>query len=102
MPNSDLIYLLNADEIKIDKKKSQFVIYQGTHGGENTKIADVVLPGAAYTEKDGIYVNLEGRPQLANKASYPPGNAKDDWKIIKALSDKFNKPLSYNTFEELR
>ena len=102
MPNSDLIYLLNADEIKIDKKKSQFIIYQGTHGGENTKIADVVLPGAAYTEKQGIYVNLEGRPQLANKASYPPGNAKDDWKIIKALSEKFNKSLVYNTLEELR
>ena len=102
MPNSDLIYLLNADEIEIDKKSSQFIIYQGTHGGENTKIADVVLPGAAYTEKDGIYVNLEGRPQFANKASYPPGNAKDDWKIIKALSEKFNKPLLYNTLEELR
>ena len=60
------------------------------------------MPGAAFTEKEGIFVNLEGRPQLANKASYPPGNAKEDWKIIKALSDVFNKPLNFNSLEELR
>ena len=99
---SDVIFLLNADEVKIDKQSNQFIIYQGTHGGENASLADVVLPGAAFTEKEGIFVNLEGRPQLANKASYPPGNAKEDWKIIKALSDVFNKPLSFNSLEELR
>ena len=98
---SDVIFLLNADEVKIDKP-NQFIIYQGTHGGENASLADVVLPGAAFTEKEGIFVNLEGRPQLANKASYPPGNAKEDWKIIKALSDVFNKPLNFNSLEELR
>ena len=99
---SDVIFLLNADEVKIDKQSNQFIIYQGTHGGENASLADVVLPGAAFTEKEGIFVNLEGRPQLANKASYPPGNAKEDWKIIKALSDVFNKPLNFNSLEELR
>ena len=99
---SDVIFLLNADEVKIDKQSNQFIIYQGTHGGENAGLADVVLPGAAFTEKEGIFVNLEGRPQLANKASYPPGNAKEDWKIIKALSDVFNKPLNFNSLEELR
>ena len=96
---SDVIFLLNADEVKIDKQSNQFIIYQGTHGGENASLADVVLPGAAFTEKEGIFVNLEGRPQLANKASYPPGNAKEDWKIIKALSDVFNKPLNFNSLE---
>ncbi len=98
---NEILYLVGADEIEIDKK-NKFIIYQGSHASKNTKIADVVLPGAAYTEKDALYVNLEGRVQAAFKASFPPGNAKEDWKIIRALSDVLNKPLKFNTVEQLR
>ena len=82
--NNEILYLIGADEIEIDKK-DKFIIYQGSHASKNTKLADVVLPGAAYTEKDGLYVNLEGRVQAGYKASFPPGNAKEDWKILRAL-----------------
>ena len=98
---NEILYLIGADEIEIEKK-DKFIIYQGSHGSKNTKIADVVLPGAAYTEKNGLYVNLEGRVQSAFKATFPPGNAKEDWKIIRALSDVLNKPLKFNTIEQLR
>ncbi len=95
------IYLLGADEIKI-KKKDNFVIYQGSHGGENSEIADVILPGAAFSEKNGTYVNLEGRVQFANQANFPPGLAKVDWKIIKALSEKFENKISIDSEKHLR
>lgn len=98
---NEILYLIGADEINIDTK-NKFVIYQGTHGSKNAKIADVILPGAAYTEKNGLYVNLEGRVQSAFKASFPPGSAKEDWKILRALSDALNKPLKFNTIEQLR
>ena len=98
---NEILYLIGADEINIDTK-NKFIIYQGTHGSKNAKIADVILPGAAYTEKNGLYVNLEGRVQPAFKASFPPGNAKEDWKILRALSDVLNKPLKFNTIEQLR
>ena len=98
---NQILYLIGADEINIDNK-NKFIIYQGTHGSKNAKIADVILPGAAYTEKNGLYVNLEGRVQSAFKASFPPGNAKEDWKILRALSDVLNKPLKFNTIEQLR
>ena len=98
---NEILYLIGADEINIDTK-NKFIIYQGTHGSKNAKIADVILPGAAYTEKNGLYVNLEGRIQSAFKASFPPGNAKEDWKILRALSDVLNKPLKFNTIEQLR
>ncbi len=68
----------------------------------NSKIADVILPGAAYTEKQGLYVNTEGRVQDANKASFPPGNAKEDWKILRALSDIFKKTIDINSHQILR
>ena len=87
-----IIYLLGADELKI-KKKDEFIIYQGSHGDEGASIADVILPSAAYTEKDGCYVNLEGRIQKAFKASYPPGESKEDWEIINNLSKFLNKNL---------
>ena len=99
--NNELLYLIGADEVEIDKK-DKFIIYQGSHASKNTKLADVVLPGAAYTEKDGLYVNLEGRVQAGYKASFPPGNAKEDWKILRALSDVIKKPLKFNTIEQLR
>jgi NADH-quinone oxidoreductase subunit G len=99
--DNKLVYLLGADHIKLGKK-NQFIIYQGSHGGLNSQIADVVLPGAAYTEKKGIYVNTEGRVQSANKATFPPGDAKEDWKIFRALSEKFNNLIDINTHEILR
>ena len=99
--DNELLYLIGADEVEIDKK-DKFIIYQGSHASKNTKLADVVLPGAAYTEKDGLYVNLEGRVQAGYKASFPPGNAKEDWKILRALSDVIKKPLKFNTIEQLR
>ena len=98
---NEILYLIGADEIEIDKK-DKFIIYQGSHASKNTKIADVVLPGAAYTEKDGLYVNLEGRVQSAFKASFPPGEAKEDWKILRALSEVLGKPLKFNTLDQLR
>ncbi|MEY4342723.1 MAG: hypothetical protein RL736_519 [Pseudomonadota bacterium] len=99
--NSKLIYLLGADQVKIDPK-GKFIIYQGSHGGLNSTIADVVLPGAAYTEKNGLYVNTEGRIQDAKKASFPPGEGKEDWKILRALSDVFKKTIDINTHFILR
>ena len=98
---NEILYLVGADEIEIDKK-NKFIIYQGSHGSKNAKIADVVLPGAAYTEKNSLYVNLEGRLQSTYKASFPPGNAKEDWKILRALSEVLKKPLKFNTVEQLR
>jgi NADH-quinone oxidoreductase subunit G len=96
-----VVYLLGADQIKV-KPVNKFIIYQGTHGGLNSKIADVILPGAAYTEKQGLYVNTEGRVQDANKATFPPGNAKEDWKILRALSDVFKKTIDINSHLILR
>jgi NADH-quinone oxidoreductase subunit G len=79
-----------------------FVVYQGHHGDDAAHAANVVLPGAAYTEKDATYVNLEGRVQQTKRAVFPPGEAKEDWAIIRALSDAVGKPLSYNTLSQLR
>ncbi len=100
----DLIYLLNMDEFNVRAitGKSPFIIYQGHHGDENAQQADVVLPGCAYTEKDAVYVNMEGRPQQARKAVKPPGHAKEDWKILRALSDHLEIPLPYNSLLEIR
>ena len=81
------------------------VIYLGSHGDAGASRADVVLPGAAYTEKPGTYVNTEGRPQRAFAAVYPPGNARDDWKVVRALSEMVNPPqttLPYNTLADVR
>ena len=100
--NSDVLYLLNADEVILNKKNNQFIIYQGTHGGENSQFADVILPGAAYSEKDGSFVNLEGRVQRSYKASYPPGYAKEDWEIFLEISKKRGVDLGINSFEDLR
>ena len=100
--NSDVLYLLNADEVILNKKNNQFIIYQGTHGGENSQFADVILPSAAYSEKDGSFVNLEGRVQRSYKASYPPGYAKEDWEIFLEISKKRGVDLGINSFEDLR
>jgi NADH-quinone oxidoreductase subunit G len=97
----DFIYSLGADEFPADKLGRAFVVYQGSHGDVGAHNADVVLPGAAYTEKDGLYVNFEGRVQEAERAAFPPGKAKEDWAILRALSDVLGKRLAYDNREAL-
>jgi NADH-quinone oxidoreductase subunit G len=98
----DVVYLLGADEIDVARLGSAFVIYQGSHGDAGAQRADVVLPGAAYTEKSGTYVNTEGRAQLTAKAAFPPGEAKEDWAILRALSARLGHTLPYDTLSDLR
>ena len=100
--NSELLYLVNCDEVSINKNDDQFIIYQGSHGGENSTIAEVVLPSSSYTEKNGSFVNLEGRVQKSYKSSYPPGFAKDDWEIFSIIADSNNIDLGFKNFNELR
>ena len=82
----DVVYLLGADELDMKALRAPFVIYQGSHGDAGAERADVVLPGAAYTEKSATYVNIEGRAQLTARAAFAPGEAKEDWAIVRALS----------------
>jgi NADH-quinone oxidoreductase subunit G len=96
----DVLFLLGADEIKAPD--GTFVVYIGTHGDRGAHRADVILPGAAYTEKSGIYVNTEGRVQMANRASFPPGDAREDWAIVRALSEVMGKRLPYDSLATLR
>jgi NADH-quinone oxidoreductase subunit G len=98
----EVLYLLGADEIDSSDLGAAFVIYQGHHGDRGARRADVVLPGAAYTEKDGTYINTEGRVQLARRAVFPPGEAREDWKILRALSGAIGRPLQFDTLGELR
>jgi len=98
----ETVYLLGADELDISKLKDSFVIYQGHHGDNGAHVADVILPGVAYTEKDGLYVNMEGRVQLGYRAVSPKGEAKEDWAIIRALSGHLNRVLPYDSLEALR
>ena len=98
----DIVYLLGADELDASRLSSAFVIYQGHHGDAGAHAADVILPGAAYTEKDGTYVNTEGRPQRGYRATFPPGDAREDWAILRALSEVLGKTLPYNNIVELR
>ncbi|GAM83711.1 hypothetical protein ANO11243_017000 [Dothideomycetidae sp. 11243] len=98
-----VVYLLGADEISAaDLPKDAFVIYQGHHGDRGAALADVVLPGAAYTEKSGTYVNTEGRVQLGRAATSIYGAARDDWKILRAVSEAIGSPLPYDDVESLR
>jgi NADH-quinone oxidoreductase subunit G len=96
----DVLFLLGADEIKVPD--GTFVVYIGTHGDRGAHRADVILPGAAYTEKSGIYVSTEGRVQMASRASFPPGEAREDWAIIRALSEVMGKKLPYDSLTTLR
>ncbi len=99
----EFVYLLGADEFDMSKLGNAFVVYQGTHGDAGAHRADVILPGAAYTEKSGLYANAEGRVQMANRATFPPGDAKEDWAILRALSDVAGKRLPYDdSIEGLR
>ena len=78
------------------------MIYQGHHGDRGATRADVILPGAAYTEKDAVYVNTEGRPQRAKRAIFPPGEAKEDWRILRALSEALGHTVPLNTLGQVR
>jgi NADH-quinone oxidoreductase subunit G len=98
----EVVYLLAADEIDTKKLGKAFVIYQGHHGDAGAHRADVILPGAAYTEKPGTYVNTEGRVQLGMRANYPPGDAREDWAILRALSERLGKTLPYDTLDQVR
>jgi NADH-quinone oxidoreductase subunit G len=98
----DFVYLLGADEIDTKKLGKAFVVYQGTHGDAGAHRADVILPGATYTEQHGTFVNTEGRVQLAKRASFPPGDAREDWTILRALSDVIGKKLPYDDLNALR
>ncbi|RIA56113.1 NADH-quinone oxidoreductase subunit NuoG [Dichotomicrobium thermohalophilum] len=98
----DVLYLLGADEFDVSQTGDAFVIYQGSHGDSGARLADVILPGSAYTEKDGTYVNTEGRVQIAPRAVFPPGEAKEDWAIIRALSEHLGRALPFDTLDQLR
>jgi NADH-quinone oxidoreductase subunit G len=97
-----VVYLLGADEIDMKRLGRAFVIYQGHHGDAGAARADVILPGAAYTEKNALYVNTEGRVQAARRAVFPPGEAREDWKIIRALSQMMGRMLPFDSFADLR
>ena len=98
----DVLFLLGADELNWEKKSKAFTVYIGTHGDQGAHNADVILPGAAYTEKSGTYVNTEGRVQMTNRAGFAPGNAKEDWAILRALSDVLGKKLPFDSLAALR
>ncbi len=98
----DLVYLLGADEIDTSRLGKAFVIYQGHSGDAGAKRADVILPGAAYTEKNGTYVNTEGRVQLGRLAVFPPGDAREDWTVLRALSGRLKKVLPFDNIGALR
>ncbi len=96
----DVLFLLGVDEVVVPE--GAFVVYQGTHGDAGAHRADVILPGAAFTEKSGLYVNTEGRVQMTNRASFPPGEAREDWAILRALSAVLGKALSFDSLSQLR
>jgi len=97
---ADVVFSLGADDVEI--ASGAFVVYIGTHGDRGAHRADVILPGAAYTEKSGLFVNTEGRVQMAERASFPPGDAREDWAIIRALSDVLGKKLPFDSLAQLR
>ena len=96
----EIVYLLGVDNLKFEKK-NEFIIYQGSHGDKGAEIADIILPGAAYTEQNGYFTNLEGKLQKAYKASYPPEDAKEDWSIINELAEAMNHRKLFNDKDEL-
>ncbi|MDH7800558.1 MULTISPECIES: NADH-quinone oxidoreductase subunit NuoG [unclassified Rhizobium] len=98
----DVLFLLGADEIDLSNKGAKFTVYIGSHGDHGAMHADVILPGAAYTEKSGIWVNTEGRVQVGNRAGFAPGEAREDWAILRALSDVLGKKLPFDSLSALR
>ena len=100
LSTADVVFNLGADELSIPD--GPFVIYQGSHGDRGAHRADVILPGAAYTEEAGLFVNTEGRPQLAMRAGFAPGEAKENWAVLRALSGEMDAPLAYDSLAQLR
>jgi NADH-quinone oxidoreductase subunit G len=98
----ELVLLMGADEVAPERFLGAFKVYIGHHGDKGAKQADLILPSAAYSEKHGTFVNLEGRVQRAEKASFAPGEARDDWTILRAVSDLIGKPLPFDRFDQLR
>ena len=98
----ELVLLLGADEVRRPSFDGAFKVYVGHHGDKGAASADVVLPGAAYAEKHGTYVNIEGRVQRSERAAFAPGDAREDWTIFRALSDLLGKPLPFDRFDQLR
>ncbi|MDO8378829.1 molybdopterin-dependent oxidoreductase, partial [Phenylobacterium sp.] len=97
----DVLFLMGADEIDATASDA-FTVYMGAHGDAGAHMADVILPGAAYTEKDGLYVNTEGRVQMGQRAVFPKGEGREDWSILRALSDRLGATLPYDTLAQLR
>jgi NADH-quinone oxidoreductase subunit G len=97
-----VVLLLGADEVAPDRFKGAYKVYIGHHGDAGAKSADLVLPGASYAEKHGTYVNLEGRVQRGEKAVFPPGDAREDWAILRAVSELAGKKLKFDRFDQLR
>jgi NADH-quinone oxidoreductase subunit G len=100
LDGADVVYSLGVDEIDIPE--GPFVIYQGSHGDRGAHRADVILPAAAWTEEAGIFVNTEGRPQMASRAGFPPGAARENWAILRALSAELGATLPFDTLGALR
>ena len=98
---TDVLFLLGADEMDFSRKTA-FTVYIGSHGDNAAHVADVILPGATYTEKSGIWVNTEGRVQMGNRAGFAPGDAREDWAILRALSDVLGKKLPFDSLVQLR
>ncbi|MGB7205401.1 MAG: molybdopterin-dependent oxidoreductase, partial [Anderseniella sp.] len=98
----EVVYLLGVDEMDTKQLGDAFVIYQGSHGDAGAHRADVILPGATYTEKSATYVNTEGRVQMARRANFPPGDAREDWAIIRALAGKLDLTLGFDNLAQLR
>jgi NADH-quinone oxidoreductase subunit G len=98
----EVVLLLGADEVAVDRFKGVYKVYIGHHGDAGARIADLVLPGAAYAEKHGTYVNTEGRVQRGEKAAFPPGEAREDWAILRAVSELAGKTLPFDRFGQLR
>lgn len=102
LTGTDVLFLLGADEMDFSGKTAGFTVYIGSHGDEGAHGADVILPAATYTEKSGTWVNTEGRVQMGNRAGFAPGDAREDWAIIRALSDVLGKKLPFDSLSELR
>jgi NADH-quinone oxidoreductase subunit G len=100
LDGADVVYSLGADEVDIPA--GPFVIYQGSHGDRGAHRADLILPGAAWVEENGLFVNTEGRPQLAMRAAFPPGDARENWAILRALSQRLGETLPFDSLAQLR
>jgi len=100
LDGADVVYALGADEVEI--APGPLVIYQGSHGDRGAHRADIILPATAWTEEQGLFVNTEGRPQLAQRAGFAPGDAKENWAILRALSSELGATLPYDSLAALR